>query len=169
MQYFKNIKTIYKFILVVFFSLAIIKEANSSDVSVRVVQEDDAGIVIEVTTFKYSAKPAPIDAYRILSIEGCGINDVSGAPGVAMTGQLIEIPEGSKIEIDSEQIEKTEQHNFLLAPAPYKEVVEDDTGTKSVREEYKIDAGVYATDTFFPANLHLLNLPDTCEINQLPV
>ena len=119
----------------------------------RVVQEDEAGLVIEVTTLKYSIKTAPIDGYQMLSIEGCGINDVSGAPGVAITGQLIEIPEGARIELALEQVEKSELHNFLLAPSPYREVTENDAGEKSVREEYKIDPRVYATDTFFPGKL----------------
>ena len=153
MKFFKNLKTIFAFNFVLLFSLSIITEARGSDLSMRVVQEDEAGIIIEATTLNYSVKPAPINGYQMLSIEGCGTNDVSGAPGVAMTGQLIEIPEGSKIELALEQVEKSELHNFLLAPSPYRKVTENDTGEKSVREEYKIDPRIYATDTFFPGKL----------------
>ncbi len=130
-----------------------IGECSNADVAVSIVQKNEEGILLEVATVQYAVRPAPIDSYQTLVMNGCGMYEVSGAPGVAVHGQLLEIPEGSEIGLWAEPIEKIEIHDLLLAPVRYREVVDDDSGAKSVKEEYRLNTAIYATDAFFPGTL----------------
>lgn len=130
-----------------------IGESSTAEVGVEVVQNNEEGILLEVSTIQYAITPAPIEAYQTLVIKGYGIYDVSGSPGVVVRGQLIEIPEGSEIEVSTASLEKIELRDFLLAPVPYRELVEDDSGEKKIKEEYRIDAEIYSNNAFFPGEL----------------
>lgn len=130
-----------------------IGESNADEVAIDVVQDNEEGIVLEVSAAQYAVKPAPIEAYQTLIIEGYGIYDVNGSPGIVVRGQLVEIPEGSDIELSVESLEKIDLHDFLLAPVPYRELVEDDSGAKKIKEHYRIDTELYAANAFFPGQL----------------
>jgi|GEM_PF-1647756 len=126
---------------------------QDSAAAITIIQDSREEMVLEFTMTGYTISPSPLQGYRSLSIAGCSTLNQSGAPAVAVKGQLIEIPEGYAVEVSARAMEKTELHDFLLCPSPRKTVVEDESGMKSIPEEYLADAGIYGTNALFPGHL----------------
>ncbi len=126
---------------------------QDSAAAITIIQDSQEEMVLEFTMAGYTISPSLLQNYQSLSIAGCSILNQSGAPAVAVKGQLIEVPEGYAVEVSARAMEKLELHDFLLCPSPRKAVVEDESGMKSIQEEYQADAGIYGTNALFPGHL----------------
>ncbi len=146
-------KPILYALVTVLCSFSTAKMAFAADISMRLVHETPLSLDIEVTISGYSLQASTVPGYQKITIQGCGITAQEGAPGVALRGQLIELPEGSDVAVSYESIEKTTLRNILLAPAPAAIVTEDVNGVKKIKEQYRIDEAVYATDAVYPGKL----------------
>ena len=62
-------------------------------------------------------------------------------------------PKVMHVEVSARAMEKIELQDFLLCPSPRKTVAEDESGMKSIQEEYQADAGIYGTNALFPGHL----------------
>jgi hypothetical protein len=127
--------------------------AFTADNPLYLISQDETTIVIEGTADDLSVTPSQYVPYQNISIPGYSVIHRGGSPAVLQTGQLIEIPEGCDIKIAAFSLETEEYHNFLLGPAPYQVVVEDELGNKTVNEQYLPDFDQYAKDAFSPAEL----------------
>jgi hypothetical protein len=127
--------------------------ATTTGFSIKVLSENEDGIIFETSINNYEINPSPLGSYKFVNIKGCGIISQEGAPGVANSGQLIEIPEGCTLEIFTEPVEQTILGGFLLAPVAQKIVIEDEEGNKTIDYRYAIDTALYASNEYFPRSL----------------
>jgi hypothetical protein len=127
--------------------------SRDSTAAISIIQDDSEGMILEFTMPGYTISPSPLQNYQSLSIAGCSIINQAGAPAVAIKGQLVEIPEGYDLEVSAQSMEKIELHDFMLCPSPRMRMAEDASGTKSIQEEYRTDAGIYGASALFPGHL----------------
>ena len=127
--------------------------AFPADKPIAIVSQDATQIVIEGTAADINITPSQYLSYKNISIPGYSVIHQGGSPAVLQTGQLIEIPEGCDIEVSSYPIETVEYPDFLLGPAPYQVVVEDELGNKTVTEQYLPDFDSYSQNAYSPAEL----------------
>ena len=127
--------------------------ARDSDATIITIRDTGKEMVLEFTMPSYAIVASPLQRYQGVSIEGCSIIAQPGAPGVAVKGQLIDVPEGYNMEVTAQPLEKIELHNVLLAPSAQRTVEEDETGNKTIRDEYRPDAEIYGADALFPGQL----------------
>ena len=127
--------------------------AFTADKPIAIVSEDATQIVIEGTATDLTITPSQYLPYKNISIPGYSVIKQSGSPAVLQTGQLLEIPEGCDIEVSSYPLETVEYHDFLLGPAPYRIVVDDEQGNKTVTEQYLPDFDRYSKAAYSPAEL----------------
>ena len=127
--------------------------AFPADKPIAIVSQDATQIVIEGTAADINITPSQYLSYKNISIPGYSVIHQGGSPAVLQTGQLIEIPEGCDIEVSSYPIETVEYPDFLLGPAPYQVVVEDELGNKTVTEQYLPDFDSYSQNSYSPAEL----------------
>ncbi len=149
-------KTKYSTILSCFyimFFLLYSSTAFPADKPIAITIEDGTQIVIEGTAANLNITPSQYLPYQNISIPGYSAINQGGSPAVLQAGQLLEIPEGYDIEVSSYPIDTVEYHDFLLGPAPYKVVVEDELGNKSVTEQYLPDFDSYSKNAYFPSEL----------------
>ncbi|MCX5904566.1 MAG: C25 family cysteine peptidase [Proteobacteria bacterium] len=136
--------TVRQYLLVVFMVCALGSAqafAQDSGAAITTIQDTGKEMVLEFSMPSYAIVASPLQRYQDLSIEGCSIIAQPGAPGVAVKGQLIDIPEGYNIEVTAQPLEKIET------------VEEGESGTKNIRDEYRADAGIYGADALFPGQL----------------
>ena len=100
--------------------------AFAADKPIAIVSEDATQIVLEGTAADLNITPSQYLPYKNISIPGYSVIQKGGSPAVLQTGQLIEIPEGCDIEVSAYPIETVEYPDFLLGPAPYQVVEEDE-------------------------------------------
>ena len=127
--------------------------AFPADKPLTIISEDKTQIVIEGTANDLNITSSQYLPYKNISVKGYSVINQSGSPAVLVTGQLIEIPEGCDIEVSSYPVETVEYPAFLLGPAPYPIVVEDEQGNETVTEQYLPDFDSYAKNAYSPAEL----------------
>ncbi len=127
--------------------------AFAADKPIAIVSEDATQIVLEGTAADLNITPSQYLPYKNISIPGYSVIQQGGSPAVLQTGQLIEIPEGCDIEVSAYPIETVEYSDFLLGPAPYQIVEEDEQGNKTITEQYLPDFDSYSQNSYSPSEL----------------
>jgi len=130
-----------------------VTQISAAEMTMRLLHETAEDMDMEITLGDYSLTASQYKNYKKVVIPGCSLKNTSGAPGVLLRGQFIEIPEGRGINVSYQSIDKITLRNVLLAPTPYRIIEQDGSGSKKISEHYRIDEAVYSTDGFYPGAL----------------
>jgi len=116
---------------------------------IRVLSQDETGLVLELRTSGFAARDIPVDGttYQRLSIPTYphGLTESVGWPELPVKGHWVDLPEGMGIQLSVEKVQTETSSGYLAYPVPQKIALED-----QVIEEFTIHHAAYGEDRFSP-------------------
>jgi hypothetical protein len=116
---------------------------------VKVISQDETGIVLELRTSQFDSTDIVVDgtAYQRLAINAYthGLTETVGSPELPLKGYWIDLPEGMGLELEVEEVKTETSSGYLVYPVPEKIAL-----VEEVIEEFSLDPEAYAQDSFSP-------------------
>lgn len=123
-----------------------------SALKITSISEKEMIIEISVPDFQQENISQEGELFQRIKIPGFGFIYEKGKPMLPMKSTLIEIPEGSEIEVEVIKSEQAIKSNYNICPFPELEI-EEKEGVKFTIEKFAPDEKLYSTNGYFPINL----------------
>jgi hypothetical protein len=116
---------------------------------IRVVSQDETGMVLELKTSRFDFRDIGVDGttYQRLTIPSYthGLTETTGSPELPVKGYWVDLPAGMDVELVVEKVETQTLPGYLVYPVPEKIALEEE-----VIEQFSLDPQAYAGDRFLP-------------------
>lgn len=137
--------------------------AQSTPPGIRIVESNNAHLILEINTPAYTLSPRTIDGtqYLDLTVPAWDYTGDAGKPRVPVIGTLVAIPQNARVTVTITNDQTTHQSlDHPLAPAPSLRVdYPSDPNQPNSQEYYAPDASVYVANQIFPAALTEISAP----------
>ncbi|MCK4511573.1 hypothetical protein KAW64_07540, partial [bacterium] len=129
---------------------------------IRVLEESDTEIVIELATNDYTLEDVVHGGETFVRVVAGGLEHTTeaGLPALPMRGVLLGVPFGAEVSLDVLSFESEELGVLQIEPAPTGRFVEQDTFTFAV-EDYEIDRDYYRGGRTHPSAVASLGFDTT--------
>jgi hypothetical protein len=116
---------------------------------IRVVSQDETGMVLELRTSGFAARNIEVDgtAYHRLTIPTYphGLTERVGSPELPVKGYWVDLPEGMGMQLSVEKVQTETSSGYLAYPVPQKIALDEE-----VIEEFAVNHAAYGEDRFSP-------------------
>ncbi|KPJ58692.1 MAG: hypothetical protein AMJ46_13775, partial [Latescibacteria bacterium DG_63] len=101
-----------------FDNLPVVPGGGGSGDGVKVISQDETGMVLELVTSRFEAmdREANGTTYQRLTIPGYthGVTDITGSPELPIKGYWVDLPEGMTMELEVEKLETETSSGYLV-------------------------------------------------------